>query len=240
MVEPAMVEPTMEGPVADPTVETEPTMDAVDEPPFHGTVIAEPRDESRVFTLERRPPPAPPELDADPAPHYRWPANGDIEMLAYGEGPHEIRVAIAGIEHRAFIAEDGPSVYGAVGGARRVGDLVVAWILRVEAPALDAAVLRASDGSVVGEPVQVWLRALDREHECSMTVCEAWPLPVLDGERLSVLVLYEGATLFENAGARGRAMTLPIPLVLGLDRRPEHDVWTLTREGGRIALVPPA
>lgn len=242
MAEPAMVEPATEPEPAmepEPTAEAEPTTN--DEPPSADqTVVARQRDESRVFALERSPPPAPPELEEDPAPHYRWPAEGDVEMRAYGEGPHEIRVAIADVEHRAFIAHDMPSVYGAVGGARRIGELIVAWILRPEGPALDAAVLRASDGSVIGEPVQVWVRTIARDHDCSITVCESWAVPVLDGERLSVLVMYEGGTLFENARPRGRAVELPIPLVMGIERRPEHDVWTLTREGARITLVPPA
>jgi hypothetical protein len=33
-------------------------------------------------------------------------------------------------------------------------------------------------------------------------------------------------------------VTLPVPLMLGLERRPEHDVWTPTREGAQITLLP--
>jgi hypothetical protein len=64
-------------------------------------------------------------------------------------------------------------------------------------------VLRGSDGSVVGEPVQVWLRTFDREHGRATTVCEggrSW----CSRESASVLVLYQGATLFEHARARVR------------------------------------
>lgn len=224
-----------------PVVDGDPTAPAAPTAPVEEGTPVRPRDESRLWTLRQSPRAASVTIPAGTAPHYRWPtADPELELRAYGEGPWDVRVAIRGQEHPAFVAADGPGVYRAEGGVVRVGDLVVAWIFRAEGGQLDAAVLRATDGAVVGEPVQVSAVPRQPRHECAMTVCEARVLPVLDGERLAVLVLYQGATLFDAGATRGRRVQLPIPLVPSIEHRPEFAPWTLQRDGRRTTLVAPS
>lgn len=214
--------------------------------PTAGAPVTAP-DRSRDWTLRAVTVPSTVPTSPGPGPHRRWPIPGaqGVELRLHGADPSAELAELWLVDgQRAqfvlFVPLDGGGADSTDIGVTRVGDRLVVWGFNMNFTALYAAMLRASDWAPVGSPVYVHAVARRRGHECQLTVCEARVLPVVDGDRLAMVLVYEGAALFDAPGRRGRRATFAGGVVPQGDWSIESlpPAWTLRHDGARAILEP--